>query len=298
VLIGKNRHLRRRAVIGLLLAASLTLLTLSFRQGSEGAIGAIQRGALAITAPFSSATTRVTKPFVDAWNWTSGLVDARSENAKLKNELEIANAANQTLQQVQSELAQDNLLLHFTQNSQIAAQYPFVGATVTRQVPNAYSQTITINVGSGGGVAVGDPVVAPAGSSNLFAGLVGRVTTVTANASSVELILDPDTAVSARVQGGTVRGVAVPNPGNPGVLDLQMVPQAEQVKPNQVVVTAGLQPNRQGLQALLPAGIPIGLVTSVSQSDLNDVFKGIEVTPFVDFGSLDRVLVLKVVKTP
>ena len=68
MLIGKNRHLRRRAVIGLLLAASLTLLTLSFRQGSEGAIGAIQRGALAITAPFSSATTRVTKPFVDAWN--------------------------------------------------------------------------------------------------------------------------------------------------------------------------------------------------------------------------------------
>ena len=82
MLIGKNRHLRRRAVIGLLLAASLTLLTLSFRQGSEGAIGAIQRGALTITAPFSSATTRVTKPFVDAWNWTSGLADARSENAR------------------------------------------------------------------------------------------------------------------------------------------------------------------------------------------------------------------------
>ena len=285
-------------MIGLLLAASLTLLTLSFRQGSEGAIGAIQRGALAITAPFSSATTRVTKPFVDAWNWTSGLVDARSENAKLKDELAQANAANVQLNAVKSLLIQDNQLLHFTQNSQIAAQYPFVGATVTRQVPNAYSQTITVNVGSAAGVAVGDPVVAPAGSSDLFAGLIGRVTTVTPNASSVELILDPDTAVSARVQGGTVRGVAVPNAGNPGVLDLQMVPQAEQVKPNQVVVTAGLQPNRQNLQALLPAGIPIGLVTSVSQSDLNNVYKGIEVTPFVDFGSLDRVLVLRVVKTP
>jgi rod shape-determining protein MreC len=235
---------------------------------------------------------------VDAWNWTSGLVDARSENAKLKDELAQANAANVQLNAVKSLLIQDNQLLHFTQNSQIAAQYPFVGATVTRQVPNAYSQTITVNVGSAAGVAVGDPVVAPAGSSDLFAGLIGRVTTVTPNASSVELILDPDTAVSARVQGGTVRGVAVPNAGNPGVLDLQMVPQAEQVKPNQVVVTAGLQPNRQNLQALLPAGIPIGLVTSVSQSDLNNVFKGIEVTPFVDFGSLDRVLVLKVVKTP
>jgi rod shape-determining protein MreC len=202
------------------------------------------------------------------------------------------------LQQVAAQEAQDKQLLHFTQNSQIASQYPFIGANVTRQVPNAYSQTVTINVGSSAGVAVGDPVVAPAGNSDLFAGLIGRVTTVTPNASSVELILDPDTAVSARVQGGSVRGVAVPNPGNPGVLDLQMVPQAEQLKPNQVVVTAGLQANRQNLQALLPAGIPIGLVTSVSQSDLNNVYKGIEVTPFVDFGSLDRVLVLKVVKTP
>ena len=53
MLIGKNRQLRRRAVIGLLLAASLTLLTLSFRQGSQGVMGAIQRGALTVTAhPF------------------------------------------------------------------------------------------------------------------------------------------------------------------------------------------------------------------------------------------------------
>ena len=85
MLIGKNRFIRRRVVIGLLLAASLTLLTLSFRGGSDGVIGVIQRGALSITAPFSAATTRVTKPFVDAWNWAGGLVDARSENERLKN---------------------------------------------------------------------------------------------------------------------------------------------------------------------------------------------------------------------
>jgi rod shape-determining protein MreC len=293
VLIGKNRHLRRRAVIGLLLAASLTLLTLSFREGSSGAIGAIQRGALAITAPVSSVTTRVTQPFVDAWNWTGGLIDARSENAKLKSELAQAAAANQQLQQLQYELAQANDLVKFTQQSQIASQYDFVSGSVIRQVPNAYSQTITIDLGSSQGVAVNDPVVAPAGNSNEFAGLIGRVTAVTSDASSVELILDTDTAVSARVQGGTVHGLALPSSGDPGVLSLTMVPQAAQVSGGQVVVTAGLQANSQHLQALLPAGIPIGQVTSVSQNE-QDVFKTIQVTPFVDFGSLDRVLVLKV----
>jgi rod shape-determining protein MreC len=291
VLIGKNRHLRRRAVIGLLLAASLTLLTLSFRQGSQGGIGAIQRGALAVTAPVSQVTTRVTQPFVDAWDWTSGLIDARSQNAELKRKLAEAAAANQKLQQLQYELAQDDSLIKFTEDSKIASQYDYVGASVIRQVPNAYSQTITIDVGSSQGVAVDDPVVAPAGDSDQFAGLIGRVTAVTPGAANVQLILDADTAVSARVQGGTVHGLAMPSDGDPGVLSLKMVPQEEQVSTGQVVVTAGLQSGR--LQSLLPAGIPIGQITSVSQ-DENFPDKSIQVTPFVDFGSLDRVLVLKV----
>jgi rod shape-determining protein MreC len=293
VLIGKNRHLRRRAVIGLLLAASLTLLTLSFREGSQGAIGAIQRGALATTAPVSSVTTRLTQPFVDAWHWTSGLVDARSENVKLKRELAVAAARNQQLQQLQYELAQDNQLIKFTEQSRIASQYDYVGGSVTRQVPNAYNQTIALDVGSSQGVSVNDPVVAPAGDSNEFAGLIGRVTAVTSNASSVQLILDPDTAVSARLQGSTVHGVAMPSDADPGLLSLKMVPQEEQVSTGQVVVTAGLQANSQHLSSLLPAGIPLGQITSVSQDELATT-KTIQVTPFVDFGSLDRVLVLKV----
>jgi len=280
-------------VIGLLLAASLTLLTLSFREGSQGAIGAIQRGALAVTAPVSSVTTRITQPFVDAWHWTSGLVDARNENIKLKRELAYYSAQNQQLQQVKYELAQDDQLIKFTQQSRIASQYDYVGGSVIRQVPNAYNQTITIDVGSSQGVSINDPVVAPAGDSNEFAGLIGRVTAVTPSASSVQLILDPDSAVSARVQGGTVHGVAMPSDADPGLLSLKMVPQEEQVSTGEVVVTAGLQANAQHLSSLLPAGIPLGQITSVSQDDLATT-ETIQVTPFVDFGSLDRVLVLKV----
>jgi cell shape-determining protein MreC len=85
----------------------------------------------------------------------------------------------------------------------------------------------------------------------------------------------------------------MPSDGNPGVLSLKMVPQEEQVSTGQVVVTSGLQSNKQQLRSLLPAGIPIGQITSVSQ-DENFPDKSIQVTPFVDFGSLDRVLVLKV----
>src|SRR5947208_4604113 len=197
MLIGKNRFIRRRAVIGLLLAASLTLLTLSFRWGSDGVIGVIQRGALSITAPFSEATTRVTKPFVDAWNWAGGLVDARSENERLKKQLEEARAANLLMQQLQADIAKDRQLLHFTQTSALASQYGFVGATVIQQSNNAYNQTITLGVGSADGVSLNDPVVPPAGDSTYLAGLIGPVSSVTSHPCAVRLILDPVTAVPA-----------------------------------------------------------------------------------------------------
>ena len=40
-------------------AASLTLLTLSFRQGSTGFVGEIQRNAVSVTAPFATVAHRV-----------------------------------------------------------------------------------------------------------------------------------------------------------------------------------------------------------------------------------------------
>jgi rod shape-determining protein MreC len=293
MLIGKNRFIRRRAVIGLLLAASLTLLTLSFRGGSDGVIGVIQRGALSITAPFSAATTRVTKPFVDAWNWAGGLVDARSENEQLKKQLREARAANLQLQQLQADLARYRQLLRFTQTSELASQYGFVGATVIQQSNNAYNQTITLGVGSADGVSLNDPVVAPAGDSTYIAGLIGHISSVTSHACTVRLILDPETAVSAVVLGTTVRGVAEPAAGT-GVLNLLMVGQDENVQTGQSVLTSGIRSNNAGLQSLLPKGIPIGQVTSVSQSNVSYPNKTIQVTPYVDFQSIDQVLVLKV----
>ena len=68
MLLSKNRVIRRRAVVGLLVAASLTLLTMSYREGSTGVVGSMQRGVVELTAPFASVAHRVTRPFVDGWH--------------------------------------------------------------------------------------------------------------------------------------------------------------------------------------------------------------------------------------
>jgi len=70
---------------------------------------------------------------------------------------------------------------------------------------------------------------------------------------------------------------------------LDSVPKQEQVNPGDALVTAGWRSGN--LSSIFPRGIPVGIVSSVSQTDI-DPYKQIEVTPLVDFGGLQNMFVL------
>ena len=117
MLLSKNRVIRRRAVVGLLIVASLALLSLSYQQGSAGVVGEVQSSVSTVTTPAASVVHRVTQPFADAWNWTTGLINARDEAAQVKElkaqlsaQIVIANTAQQRLAAAQA-------LLHFKNTS-------------------------------------------------------------------------------------------------------------------------------------------------------------------------------------
>jgi rod shape-determining protein MreC len=287
MLVGKNHHLRRRAVVGLLLAASLTLLTLSFRQGSEGVIGAIQSATLEATAPFSSGASRVAQPFADAWSWTTGLVHARQRQAELERTLDEVGARQVELTQLREQNERLKALLAYKEESTFDA----IAGRVVQQSPTSLSARVTVNLGRGDGVAIDDPVIAPAGDG---AGLVGRIDHVTANWSTVLLLVDPESSVTAGVVDAGAWGVVEPSSGDPEELNLKLVPLSERVPQDAVVVTAGLRGGRgDRFDARLPADIPIGRITDVGQSETSQ-FHTIQVTPFVDFRDLGDVLVLRV----
>src|SRR3712207_711948 len=152
MLAGKNHAHRRRAVLGLLLAASITLLTLSFREGSSGAMESVQRGVQSVTAPFAEVSTRIARPFVDAWHWTTGLVDARQENERLKEQLDRVGS-----EQVQSELLAEQKrelrqLLDFAQPAGLEK----LGANVIELSPTAFQRVIVLDVGRADGVSTSD----------------------------------------------------------------------------------------------------------------------------------------------
>ncbi len=286
MLIGKNRVIRRRALVGLLVVASLSLLTLSYRQGSQGLVGDIQRGTLAVTAPFSAVTHRVTQPFVDGWHWLSGLTHAHESEIQLKQAQALAAEEAAKNQQLQRQLQDLIQITHFVNaNPKLTG----IATEVIGQPFTALQQHLTIDAGTSHGIKVGDAVVAPIKDG---ASLIGRVDSVVGNYAEVDLITDPQTAVSATVSGTSpsARGLLQVAPGSYGLFSLLDVSPTAHVAVGQTVVTAQ-QSGRLGSRSLYPPGLLIGEVSSVQLNDLSSSAT-IQVTPYVDFTNIQDVFVL------
>jgi rod shape-determining protein MreC len=294
MLLSKNRLIRRRAVIGLLVLAALALLSLSYRQGSAGVVGDIQRSSASATAPVTDAAHRVAQPFVDAWNWTTGLVHAREENSRLRMYEQRYSLLETKYQSLKEQNASLQQLAHFRSTASVATRYGSVSGTVIQQSPDAYNGNILIDQGTSSGVYPNDPVIAPYGDGGALIGVVAPHG-CTASTCWVRLITDQasGTGVTSKVLGSTATGSLTPSSGTPGLLDLELVPVADVVNEGQTVVTASLHGR---LQALLPPGIPIGRVSKVGQDDAEGAiaYKDIQVLPFVNFQDLSDVLALKV----
>jgi len=74
------------------------------------------------------------------------------------------------------------------------------------------------------------------------------------------------------------------------VLILDRVLKQKAVRVGDTIITAGTLGSTT-LKSMFPRGIPIGTVTSESDTDVN-AFKNIQVEPLVDFTSLQSVIVL------
>src|SRR5690349_17538951 len=77
---------RRRAVLALLVALSLFLLTAYFGESAGGGLHAVQRGALEVFAPIEEGANKALKPARDLFGWFGDTLDAQNERDKLANE--------------------------------------------------------------------------------------------------------------------------------------------------------------------------------------------------------------------
>ncbi len=269
-------------MLGVLVVLSLVLITVYFRESDGGVLHNMQGAGATVLRPFQIGANRVARPFQDLYDYVAGLINAKSERDRARRELQ---RTRQLLVQYQVAALENKSLrtaLNYISGPQLPNDYTPVTASITSKPPGQFEQQVVISAGKADGIKKDDPVVTAAG-------LVGKVTKVVGHAAQVTLLTDEGSAVSAIDIHTTAEGIVRHGHGPGSTLFLDQVPRSEHVAVGDTVVTSGWHSG--SLSSIYPKGILIGTVTSAGFSS-NDLFARVQVTPYVDFSSLDSVIVL------
>jgi rod shape-determining protein MreC len=272
----------RKAVVVVLVLVALTLITISFRSPTSGALHGLQGAGSTALRPFQIAATRVAQPFRDGYDYVHSLATAKSElehEKRLYVQVRRQSIANRA---AAIQARQVEKLAHFEQGARFPNDYRFVNTGVITPPGGPFAHTLVIESGSSSGVRLDSPVVSGAGG-----GLVGIVTNVFPDTATVTLLSDPNSFVAALDLHTQVRGMIHTGPS--GTLILDQVQKAAKVKKGDELITTGTRSARY--PDLYPYGIPIGRVTNVGATD-TAVYLQVQVQPFANLGALSAVAVL------
>jgi rod shape-determining protein MreC len=230
-------------------------------------------------------------PFVTAQRWMSerfmavydfftlprDVTELLQRNAQLENE--VSHLQSQVIQS-QEQLREAEVLYSLLDFARSRPQDQYIAAAVIGKDPSPFLHYVIIDHGSDDGVQYGMPVVTQQG-------LVGRVAAVTASASRIQLITDPESIVNVRLQNqnedAQVEGSIT------GEITLGMVSQNVSLNSGDILLTSGLGGN-------YPTDILVGQVMSVEKTE-NELFQTASIQPVIDFTALRAVLVITNFKT-
>lgn len=243
-----------------------------------GPVMAAQGAAARLLIPVEGAIAGASGAVANFFDSIAQIERLRTENAELRQQVQTLTVENVRLREQVVADQQAQAL------AKVAASVPYqtVAANVIARDPAGFVRTLTIDVGSDHGVALGHVVVSEQG-------LVGRVTEVFPTFSRVLPITDSGSSIVATVQRSRASGIVHGIFGE--TLTLEWVLQTEGLAPGDTVITAGLALNSE-VRSLYPKGLVIGTVAEVQKADVQAYQKAV-LTPAVDFRKLERVLVVK-----
>lgn len=237
---------------------SILLLTFYIREGESGPIHGVRSVVTTITSPVRYAGSVVASPFNALGNVFSNLTasqetlsDLKAQNEELTAQVAELSEAQETASRLESLLG-----LRSTYNLESTA------ARIIGESSDAWSRTVTIDKGSADGFAINMPVCNSAG-------VIGQIIEVSANTSTVRLITDENSGVSAMVQSTRAQGILQGQPD--GTLRLEYVTTDADVQEGDIIVTSGIG-------GVYPKGLPLGTVSTVVREE-NATYYTITVTP-------------------
>ena len=133
-----------------------------------------------------------------------------------------------------------------------------------------------VSRGRGQGIRPGTPALVPDG-------VVGKVVAVGEHQSLVQTILDPESRVAARLpRSGTIGLVRADRAGRNRV---EFIEHDADVRLGDTVITSGLG-------GVFPSGLVVGRVTVAAERPA-ELFRHVELRPFVDFSRLEQIFLLR-----
>lgn len=264
----------------ILFAAAVISVALAVMSFFSNTSSPLANAANTLASPFRAAYTAVADWFNDKQKYYKDYTALEEENAALRKE----NAEmEETVRQARADREENKRLRELLnlreQRRDITSDME--AAYITEHSVTNWTSSLTLNKGSAHGVENGDCVIDETGA------LVGIISEVGYNWSTVLTLVDTDTSLGAKVFRTDDLGVAQGNFTlmGEGRLRLDYLPADCQLLGGDLVVTSGLG-------GYYPSDLVIGSVVEVQMDDSGAASYAI-LEPKVDFDSLTEVFIVK-----
>ncbi len=250
----------------------------AFTAGNRAAVTWVEDAVNTVAQPIQRFSVRASNSIIDFFERVFKTSDADRENEQLKVRI----AQYEIMENEMDNLRQENERLKELLNyADTVEDYERVTAPVIGRSQGIWFNQFTVGAGRNQGVEEDMAVINGAG-------LVGRVTSVSANTCKVTAIIDSTSDVSVIVERtrdyGFVRGLLEAGGGD-DTMELYFLPMGNDLVPGDVLVTSGAD-------GVFPRGLSVGSVLEVSRSSEDAEDRDALVSPTVDFLRLEEVVIL------
>lgn len=213
----------------------------------------------------------VSAPLRGLGNVFSNLTADQATLSELQDEVDELRARNAELEEQAASAERLQELLDLRDASDLQS----VTGTIVAGSTDTWNDTVTIDLGSSSGVGVGMPVMTASG-------VIGQVVSCGSASSTVRLLSDEGSSISAMVQSSRAQGML--EGSSSGEVTLELVSTSQNVEIGDTVVTSGLG-------GAFPKGLPVGEVISVT-NDPGALYLRIVVELFANPSTAEEVLVI------
>lgn len=270
---GKAQYLRTLAMAVLLLIPGVFFLVTTF--GSQR-FGTLHKIMMEVVGPVQKTVTStgsllssIKSDYIDS---IQNFFKLNEEKKRLAQQLQ----ETETLLNRSREAMATNASLRKLLDVKNGIEQPSIAATIIGKDASLFFQSVIIDQGANSGIVEGSPVVCSEG-------VVGQVFATSPNYSKVLLAMAPASAIDVLLQKSRVRGILK----GTGELTyrLEYILKNVDVEVGDRVVTAGYG-------GIFPTGLPVGVVSRVFRQP-QGMFHEIEVTPSVDYQTIEHLLVIE-----